>query len=158
MPLKEADYSMILAPQKTSPNSKAYIRIDRQRPGISSEVLYVACSKNARSETVTWPLVQDDTVYAPDFALWRGINDRFALLRPAAAAVWKRRVFFSLHACRFRPIHAEIFASDFAAATGLSYLPIKRFGFVRMRSTGVVAALDETYPDLCAGGASSRHA
>lgn len=74
------------------------------------------------------------------------------MLRPAAATVWKRRLFFTLHQCRIRPIHAEIFARAFAKATGLGYLPIHRFGFVRMRSNGAIAALDAAYPELCAEG------
>eukprot|EP00892_Ulva_mutabilis_P012524 jgi/Ulvmu1/9644/UM054_0076.1 len=97
--------------------------------------------------------LQEDSIYAPDFALWDGINDRFALLAPAAATVWKRRRFFNLHECRNRPIHAEMFASAFANATGLTYRPIQRFGFVRVRGNGVAAELDVDYPKLCA----SRH-
>lgn len=93
--------------------------------------------------------MQEDSVYAPDFALWEGINDRFALLKPAAATVWKRRRFFNLHECRNRPIHAEIFAKNFVNATGLMYRPIKRFGFMRVRGNGVPALLDADYPKLC---------
>lgn len=96
--------------------------------------------------------MQEETIYAPDFALWEGINDRFALLAPQAATVWKRRAFFTLHQCQIRPIHAEIFAEAFATATGLAHREIHRFGFVRVRSNGEPAKLDMEYgyPELCA--------
>lgn len=93
--------------------------------------------------------MQQDTVYAPDFALWRGINDRFHMLAPDAATVWKRRRFFATHMCRHVPIHSEIYTHAFANATGLAYSPIPEFGFVRVRSTGDEADLDAEFPGLC---------
>lgn len=93
--------------------------------------------------------MQPDTVYAPDFALWRGINDRFHMLAPDAATVWKRRRFFATHMCRHVPIHSEIYTHAFANATGLAYAPIPEFGFVRVRSTGEEADMDAEFPGLC---------
>lgn len=88
-------------------------------------------------------------MYAPAFARWRGINDRFHMLAPDAAAVWKRRRFFAMHMCRHVPIHSEIYTHAFANATGLAYAPIHRFGFVRVRSTGEEADMDAEFPGLC---------
>lgn len=93
--------------------------------------------------------MQEDTVYAPSFARWRGINDRFHMLAPDAATVWKRRRFFATHMCKHSPIHSEVYTHAFANATGLQYEPIDRFGFVRIRSTGEEADLDVDFPALC---------
>lgn len=88
-------------------------------------------------------------MYTPNFAHWRGINDRFHMLAPKAAMVWKRRRFFAAHMCKHFPIHSEVYTHAFANATGLAYSPIEDFGFVRIRSTGEVAEMDAEFPALC---------
>lgn len=50
----------------------------------------------------------------PDWAHFNGMNDRFAVLGPKSAAKWKDRLAYTLHHCLDKPLHAEMFAQDFA--------------------------------------------
>jgi hypothetical protein len=93
--------------------------------------------------------VQPNTVYTPDWADFKGINDRFAMMAPDAAGVWFRRKYFTLHECLRQPIHAEQFAGYFLNATGIAHSVVPQFGFVRVRSNGEPAILDKDWPKLC---------
>lgn len=50
----------------------------------------------------------------PDWAHYVGMNDRFAALGPRSAAKWKERLAYTLQHCLQKPLHAEMFAQDFA--------------------------------------------
>lgn len=50
----------------------------------------------------------------PDWAHYVGMNDRFAALGPRSAAKWKERLAYTLQHCLHKPLHAEMFAQDFA--------------------------------------------
>jgi hypothetical protein len=63
--------------------------------------------------------VQAGEVYVPGWGDYGGINDRFALLHPDSAYLWKGRMAYSLEHCLKKPIHAEIFARDFAQDSDL---------------------------------------
>lgn len=69
-----------------------------------------------------------------------GINDRFALLHPKSAGVWKYRLEYTLQHCLKAPIHSESFTRDYARHKTLAIKGIAepRFVFFRVRSTGAI--------------------
>ena len=62
--------------------------------------------------------IQEGQVHVPAWSDNGGINDRFALLHPASAPQWRRRLQFTLQHCRHSPIHSETFTKDFADSEG----------------------------------------
>lgn len=73
-----------------------------------------ACTQQGGGEA----FVQERQVYVPAWSDNGGINDRFALLHPASASLWKFRLNFTLHHCLESPIHSETFTKDFADYEG----------------------------------------
>lgn len=55
----------------------------------------------------------------PDWAHYKGMNDRFAALGPLSAAIWKERLMFTMQKCREKPLHSEAFTFDFAMENNL---------------------------------------
>lgn len=88
------------------------------------------------------PLIGDRTIIAPDFHAFGGVNDRFAMGRPADMAVWGgARLERALEYSRRKPLHSESFLLDTCAAAGITVrtAPIR---FVRVRVGGRVAPQD----------------
>lgn len=67
--------------------------------------------------------MQEGEVYVPAWSDNGGINDRFALLHPANAYIWKQRLQFTMQHCLESPIHSETFTKDFADFEGLQARP-----------------------------------
>lgn len=74
--------------------------------------------------------MQENEVFVPAWAENRGINDRFALLHPATASVWKGRLHYTLDHCLDKPIHSETFLQHFTDFSGLEACPYR---LVRVR-------------------------
>lgn len=70
--------------------------------------------------------VQENEVYVPNWANHMGMNDRFALLHPKTASVWKGRLDHALTHCLEEPVHSETFVRHFAASNSLQVPPIHR--------------------------------
>lgn len=66
---------------------------------------------------------EKNDVYVPAWGSYSGINDRFALLSPSGAAAWKGRMDYTLQQCLVEPIHAELFAQNFALSSGFKVRP-----------------------------------
>lgn len=64
--------------------------------------------------------VQESDVFVPGWGENKGMNDRFALMRPSVALQWTGRLKHALRQCLKEPIHSETFASRFAAALNLT--------------------------------------
>lgn len=78
----------------------------------------------------------------PDHSHYQGINDRFAMAKPAVAWQYGNRLDYTLQKCVDQPIHAEAFAQAWAAELQLQVVKMPRFDFFRVRATGVVAPGD----------------
>lgn len=77
----------------------------------------------------------------PDWAHYKGMNDRFAALGPLSAAIWKERLMFTMQKCREKPLHSEAFTFDFAMENNLQVCPRGSSGTVGLRACLVSATL-----------------
>lgn len=91
--------------------------------------------------------IEEDTLYAPDFDIFFGYNDRFGLGTPKVMDVYGHRMryieaYFNPppHAKRppsFRKsLHAETYLKFSMTYHGFVYQPLKSFNFTRLRATG----------------------
>eukprot|EP00892_Ulva_mutabilis_P003127 jgi/Ulvmu1/12815/UM097_0044.1 len=90
----------------------------------------------------------EEAVTIPDWAHYTGMNDRFAALGPRSAAQWKMRLAYTLSHCLDKPLHAEMFAQDFAVDHDFDVVLLQDFLFFRVRSDGSIPRGDETLPGL----------
>lgn len=67
--------------------------------------------------------MQENEVYVPNWANHMGMNDRFALLHPQSAGLWKGRLDHTLKHCVEEPIHSETFVRHFALSNHLQVQP-----------------------------------
>jgi hypothetical protein len=86
--------------------------------------------------------MQERTVVVPDHSHYKGVNDRFALAKPAAAFDYGQRLNFTLNNCGDVPVHAEFYTSWWARSRSYRVLRMPRFDFFRLRATGMVAPGD----------------
>eukprot|EP00892_Ulva_mutabilis_P003126 jgi/Ulvmu1/12814/UM097_0043.1 len=90
--------------------------------------------------------IKEGTVSVPDWAHYKGMNDRFAALGPLSAAIWKERLMFTMQKCREKPLHSEAFTFDFAMENNLQVNLLENFEFFRIRSTGDIPKGDDRLP------------
>ena len=68
--------------------------------------------------------MQEGQVHVPNWGHHMGMNDRFALLHPKSAALWKGRLQHMLAHCTEEPLHSETFVRHFAFSQGLQGRPL----------------------------------
>ena len=68
-------------------------------------------------------VVQPGELYIPGWSGNGGINDRFAMLHPKTALMWKGRLEYTLTHCLERPIQSESFTRDYAQHLRLGVRP-----------------------------------
>lgn len=93
-------------------------------------------------DTVALAGVQQGELYVPFWACWRGLNDRFAFGRPAAAAAYGQRLLLAQDFARTQKLHSERLVLYALRAAGIT----PRFTSsqsVRVRATGLVERQDK---------------
>ena len=58
-------------------------------------------------------------MHVPNWGDHMGMNDRFALLHPKSALLWKGRLEHTLQHCLEEPIHSETFVKHFSITNHL---------------------------------------
>ena len=80
--------------------------------------------------------LQQDTVYMPSHSLGHGVNDRFAMLTPAMAAVYATRLSDTYKRCqqvRARSVHSEYYLAMFITDRHFKVEYLENFYFYRAR-------------------------
>lgn len=116
-----------------------------QRSGIQYDtVLYLRPDVRFKTKLdITWiEAVRKGTVFIPDFHVYFGSNDRFALGSPKDMATYGNRFDAALEYSQNRPLHAEAFLSDYMYSKGIQ-LQCVPFRFQRVRANGVVCEADK---------------
>lgn len=80
-------------------------------------------------------------VGCPTFQQISGCNDRFAVCRPEAAAIYGTRFDKALEYSRQKPLHAETFLADTITAAGYRFVPLD-IVFHRIRADGQTCPAD----------------
>ena len=82
-----------------------------------------------------------NSIGCPDFQQISGCNDRFAVSRPEAAAIYGTRFDKALEYSRQKPLHAETFLADTIVAAGYRFVPLD-IVFRRIRADGQTCPAD----------------
>lgn len=85
--------------------------------------------------------VHRGTVFIPDFHLYFGSNDRFAIGHPEDMKLYGNRLNEALSYSQRKPLHAEAFLTDFMRSKGVQFVTIP-FRFQRVRANGLVCESD----------------
>lgn len=86
--------------------------------------------------------VRHNEIYLPYWACWRGLNDRFAFGRPAAAATYGQRIRAVERYTQKQPLHSEQLLRFALADAGVSHA-FTSGQSVRVRATGIVEGKDK---------------
>lgn len=113
-------------------SSFRYDRVMYLRPDVSFKTRF----------NVEWlEAVHKGTVFIPDFHIYFGSNDRFALGHPSDMAIYGNRFNWALEYSRQKPLHSEAFLTDTLTSRGITMECIP-FRFQRVRANGVVCEAD----------------
>ena len=89
-------------------------------------------------------------MHVPNWGFHMGMNDRFALLHPKTALLWKDRLQHTLQHCLEEPIHSETFVRHFAFSKDLQVTPrLQLFGCTCVYSSAYfveISTSDKTEP------------
>lgn len=109
-----------------------YDRVIYLRPDVSFKTKF----------NVEWlEAVRKGTVFIPDFHIYFGSNDRFALGLPSDMAIYGNRFEWALEYSKQKPLHSEAFLTDTLTSRGIKMECIP-FRFQRVRANGVVCEAD----------------
>lgn len=91
---------------------------------------------------VAWiEAVRRGTVFIPDFHVYFGSNDRFAIGSPSDMGIYGNRFDGAFEYSRKKPLHAEGFLTDYMYSKGIKFECVP-FRFQRVRANGVTCEAD----------------
>jgi hypothetical protein len=95
-----------------------------------------------RFNTAWLETLPQKTIYIPDFHIFHGSNDRWAVGRPQEMSLYGNRFDGALDYSRQKQLHAEGFLTEYMSGRGIALRQIP-FRFQRVRANGVVCEADK---------------